>query len=108
MQTPRHLLVRPAFIFAVALTLRLATVAIFLHGDGGNMTIDGARYLIEGYEALGIAQSLASGGGFSKPWPGAGPTAWLPPILPAILAADMSVFGLVRIASRRWPRGFAF
>lgn len=93
-QTPRHLLVLPAFIFAVALTLRLATAAIFLQGDGGNMTIDSARYLTEGYEAVGISQSLAGGNGFSGPWPGAGPTAWLPPIMPAILAAYMSVFGL--------------
>ncbi len=39
-------------------------------------------------------QSLASGQGFSKPWPGAGPTAWLTPVMPTILAADMLVFGL--------------
>jgi hypothetical protein len=72
----------------------LATAAIFLHGDGGHMTIDSAGSFVEGYEAVNIAQSLASGNGFSKPWPGAGTTAWLTPVMPAILAADMLVFGL--------------
>jgi 4-amino-4-deoxy-L-arabinose transferase-like glycosyltransferase len=72
----------------------LATGATFLYGDGRHMTIDSAWMLTEGYEAANIAQSLASGNGFSKPWPGAGPTAWLAPVMPAILAADMLVFGL--------------
>jgi len=88
----KHPLARPAFIFAIALTLRLATGAIFLHD--GRLTIDSSDVFTEGYEAVGVAQSLASGNGFSAPWPGAGPTAWLTPVLPAILAADMSVFGL--------------
>lgn len=89
MTSQRLLLTRPAFIFAVALTLRLATGAIFL----GHKTIDSAGFT-ESYEAVGIAQSVASGHGFSAPWPGAGPTAWLSPVMPAILAADMLVFGL--------------
>lgn len=95
MTSRRHLLARPAFIFVVALTLRLATGAIFLHG--GHETMDSVGFggkFTEGYEAVGIAQSLASGNGFSKPFPGAGPTAWLTPVMPAILAADMFVFGL--------------
>jgi hypothetical protein len=70
----------------------LATAAIFLHG--GHMTIDSAGEFTEGYEAVGIAQSLASGNGFSHPFRGAGSTAWLTPVMPAILAADMRVFGL--------------
>jgi hypothetical protein len=88
---PRHLLIHSAFIFAVAILLRLATGALFLHGFHG--TIDGPGFA-ESTEAVGIAQSLASGNGFSRPWPGAGPTAWLTPIMPAILAADMLIFGL--------------
>jgi hypothetical protein len=98
MTAQRHLLTRPAFIFVVALALRLATAVIFLHAPdayrGGPMTIDSAGMFTEGSEAVNIAQSLASGNGFSKPWPGAGPTAWLTPVMPAILAADMLVFGL--------------
>ena len=91
----RRLLARPAFIFAVALTLRLATAAIFL--GGGHETIDSVGFsnkFTEGYEMVGIARSLTSGHGFSAPWPGAGPTAWITPVMPAILAADMLVFGL--------------
>lgn len=91
MTAQRHLLAHPVFIFAVALTLRLATGAILLHG--GHNTIDSA-VATEGYEAVGIAQSLASGNGFSQPWPGSGRTAWLTPVMPAILAGDMLVFGL--------------
>ncbi len=97
----RHLLTRPALIFAVALTLRLLTATIMLHGPdvyhGGDLTIDSVGFsdkFTEGYEAVSIARSLASGNGFSDPWPGAGPTAWLTPIMPAILAADMRAFGL--------------
>lgn len=92
MTSRRYILTRPGFIFAIALTLRLATGVIFLHG--GQMTFDSAGVFTEGYEAVGIAKSLASGHGFSAPWPGAGPTAWLAPVMPTILAADMLVFGL--------------
>jgi hypothetical protein len=99
MQSRRHFFTRPGFIFAVALMLRLATAAIFLHQPdiyrgGAQMTIDSAAMLTEGYEAVGVAQSLARGNGFAAPWPGAGPTAWLTPVMPAMLAADMRVFGL--------------
>ena len=90
MTAQRHLLAHPVFIIAVALTLRLTTAAFFLHLSG-HKTIDSAEF---GLEAVGIAQSLASGHGFSAPWPGAGTTAWLTPVMPAILAADMLVFGL--------------
>ena len=93
MNSQRQLLARPVFIFAIVLTLRLATGVFLLHGF--DMTIDEAgMHLTEGYEAVNIAQSLASGNGFSRPWPGAGPTAWLTPVLPAILASDMLMFGL--------------
>lgn len=87
----KHLRTRSVFIFFVALTLRFATAAIFLWG--GSQTIDNAN-VTEGYEAVGIAHSLASGNGFSAPWPGSGPTAWLTPVMPGLLALDMSIFGL--------------
>jgi hypothetical protein len=46
-----------------------------------------------GAEYLHIAQSLAAGDGFSSPFPGrTGPTAWMPPVLPAIEAALLRVF----------------
>jgi hypothetical protein len=58
MQSRRHFFTRPGFIFAVALMLRLATAAIFLHQPdiyrgGAQMTIDSAGMLTEGYEAVG-------------------------------------------------------
>jgi 4-amino-4-deoxy-L-arabinose transferase-like glycosyltransferase len=92
MTSVRHLVARPAFIFVVALILRLGAGAIFLRGH--DKTIDSTDSFTEGSEAIGIARSLASGNGFGSPWSGAGPTAWLTPVMPAILAADMLVFGL--------------
>jgi hypothetical protein len=41
-----------------------------------------------GHESFNIARSLAGGEGFAHPFPGrTGPTAWAPPVLPALLAA---------------------
>src|SRR5262245_6776641 len=41
-----------------------------------------------GHEYFNIARSLAEGEGFAHPFPGrTGPTAWMPPVLPTILAA---------------------
>lgn len=90
-KAPRHIFARPVSIFVVALMLRLATAAIFF--NGGHKTIDSAGFT-ESWEAVGIAQSLASGNGFRAPWAGSGPTAWLTPVMPVILAVDMLVFGL--------------
>jgi hypothetical protein len=40
-----------------------------------------------GHEYFNIARSLAAGEGFANPFPGrTGPTAWMPPVLPLILA----------------------
>ena len=87
----KQIVALPIFIFFMALILRFSTAAIFLYG--GVQTIDNAN-VTEGYEAVGIAHSLASGKGFSAPWPGAGPTAWLTPVMPGLLALDMYIFGL--------------
>jgi hypothetical protein len=41
-----------------------------------------------GHESFNIARALAEGEGFAHPFPGrTGPTAWMPPVLPALLAA---------------------
>ena len=41
-----------------------------------------------GHEYFAIARALAAGKGFADPFPAAkGPTAWMPPVLPALLAA---------------------
>jgi 4-amino-4-deoxy-L-arabinose transferase-like glycosyltransferase len=48
-----------------------------------------------GVEALGIARSLLSGNGFSSPFAiPTGPTAFLPPIYPAMLAGIERAFGI--------------
>jgi hypothetical protein len=40
-----------------------------------------------GHEYFNIARSLAAGEGFANPFPGrTGPTAWMPPVLPTLLA----------------------
>jgi hypothetical protein len=46
-----------------------------------------------GAEYFHIAQALAAGRGFADPFPGrSGPTAWMPPILPAIEAVMLRTF----------------
>jgi 4-amino-4-deoxy-L-arabinose transferase-like glycosyltransferase len=53
-----------------------------------------------GVEALGIARSLLSGNGFSSPFAiPTGPTAFLPPIYPAMLAGVERLFGIASKAS---------
>lgn len=48
-----------------------------------------------GYEMGRIARALVTGYGFADPFTGhTGPTAWVPPIYPWILAADFRLFGL--------------
>jgi 4-amino-4-deoxy-L-arabinose transferase-like glycosyltransferase len=48
-----------------------------------------------GYEMGRIARALATGYGYADPfWGHTGPTAWVPPIYPWILAADFKLFGV--------------
>lgn len=48
-----------------------------------------------GYETGRIARSIASGQGFSSPLQGfSGPTAWVPPIYPYLLAGIFKLFGI--------------
>lgn len=53
-----------------------------------------------GYETGSIAGAIARGEGFSSPfWRPSGPTAWIPPIYPYLLAGIFKVFGLFSTAS---------
>jgi 4-amino-4-deoxy-L-arabinose transferase-like glycosyltransferase len=53
-----------------------------------------------GFETGRIARSIASGEGFSSPLQGfSGPTAWLPPLYPYLIAGIFRVFGIYSIAS---------
>ncbi|HSB75609.1 MAG TPA: glycosyltransferase family 39 protein [Terriglobales bacterium] len=57
-------------------------------------------HLFFGYEVGRIASSLASGHGFSSPFPGpSGPTAWLGPVYPLIVAGMFKIFGIYSPAS---------
>jgi 4-amino-4-deoxy-L-arabinose transferase-like glycosyltransferase len=75
----------------VAFTIRMAAMAymqsfqIPLNDDSYNF----------GYETGRIARSIASGQGFSSPLHGSsGPTAWLPPVYPYLLAGIFKIFGI--------------
>lgn len=53
-----------------------------------------------GWEMGRIAQSIASGHGFSNPFgPATGPTAWEPPLYPYLAAGVFSIFGVYSKAS---------
>lgn len=53
-----------------------------------------------GFETGRIARSIASGQGFSSPLQGpSGPTAWLPPIYPYMLAGIFKFFGIYSVDS---------
>jgi 4-amino-4-deoxy-L-arabinose transferase-like glycosyltransferase len=78
-----------ARIFAVALLLRVAFLTL-----AGRYEFS-PDYFGFGWEAGRIARALAMGRGFSDPFHGTtGPTAWLAPLYPAILAVIFKVFGV--------------
>ena len=87
---------RPWFVFMVALALRLAVVP-FLVGDQLNPARGHWDF---GWETGRIARSLASGHGFGSPFFGwTGPTAWMGPIYPALVAGVFKIFGIYSAAS---------
>jgi len=88
--------VRPWFVFLVALGLRLAVVP-FLVGDELNPARDHWDF---GWETGRIARSLASGRGFASPLFGwTGPTAWMGPVYPVLVAGVFKVFGIYSTVS---------
>src|SRR6266478_1745202 len=87
----RRTLRSPVFIATIALVLRL----LFLWTPPSRMRIGSIDGLGLGYEAGRIAQSIVSGRGYSSPFQSeSGPTAWVPPALPFLLAADFKLFGM--------------
>jgi ABC-type glycerol-3-phosphate transport system permease component len=88
--------VRPWFVFLVALGLRLAVVPLLV-GDLLNPARDHWDF---GWETGRIARSLASRHGFGSPFFGwTGPTAWMGPVYPALVACVFKVFGIYSAAS---------
>jgi hypothetical protein len=81
----------PWVIFWVGFGLRVAVILVGhtyrVRGDQGNFNF--------GFEAGRIARSLATGHGYANPFNGiSGPTAWLPPLYPLLMAAAFKVFGI--------------
>jgi 4-amino-4-deoxy-L-arabinose transferase-like glycosyltransferase len=53
-----------------------------------------------GYEMARVARALVSGFGYSDPFSGhTGPTAWVPPLYPLLIAAVFKVFGIYSLMS---------
>jgi hypothetical protein len=78
-------------IFWVGFALR---VVVILVGHTYKVRTDQANFNF-GFEAGRIARSLVTGQGYANPFNGAsGPTAWLPPLYPLLMAAAFKVFGV--------------
>jgi 4-amino-4-deoxy-L-arabinose transferase-like glycosyltransferase len=80
--------------FWVALLVRLAYMTL-----AHTWKIHGQENFAFGYEAGRIAQALVTGYGYADPFANVwmrhtGPTAWLPPVYPLVLAAIFKVFGV--------------
>jgi hypothetical protein len=77
---------RPGWLFLAAIALRLAVVSVFIAHKPVSWGVN---------EAAGIARGLALGRGFASPFHGAtGPTAWLAPVYPCMLAGIFLFFGI--------------
>jgi 4-amino-4-deoxy-L-arabinose transferase-like glycosyltransferase len=86
----------PAFIFLVALTLRLAVITI---GHTYRITPRGDHFQF-GWEMGRIARSLAQNQGFSNPTDlPTGASAWAPPIYPYVLSKVFQLAGVYSNAS---------
>jgi 4-amino-4-deoxy-L-arabinose transferase-like glycosyltransferase len=77
-------------IACAALLLRLVYLFLFFHDQP---IPSGNRYVI-GYETGSIAASLAGGHGYGSPlYVPSGPTAWITPVYPLLLAGVFKIFG---------------
>ena len=93
-QNWRSLLSAPFFIALIAFLVRMAVLAIDIASRSGPHPI------FSGFETVQIATSLATGKGFSSPLGVAsGPTAWLTPIFPLLLAGVFKVCGVGTLAA---------
>ena len=87
----RRLLYSPVFIGGVALLVRVVAIALLQGAHAGQLS----KIWESGPEISNIASSLASHRGFSSPFGvESGPTAWIPPVYPSLLAGIFAVVGL--------------
>jgi hypothetical protein len=83
-------------ILAVALLLRVGFLYQFQH-EHPKQAVSVIPFL---FESGNIAHSLAVGAGFSSPFRvNTGPTAWMPPIYPLLLAGIFRIFGPYTLGS---------
>jgi Gpi18-like mannosyltransferase len=87
-----------AFIVAIAFVVRAAFLYYYFHFVVGRTFQSDEPF---GYETGTIAAAIAQGRGFSSPLKGVqtGPTAWLTPIYPYLLAAIFKFFGVYSYTS---------
>jgi len=82
---------KPFLIFLVAVGVRFGVVGVLLENKQPSWNVN---------EAAGIARQLAAGHGFSSPYHDAsGPTAWVAPVYPSLLAGMFRLFGTETPAS---------
>ncbi len=94
--TLKRLLSSAAFIVVIALALRLAILWWTWH-----RAAPAPPNVPYGYELGCVAKSIASGQGFSSPLPffDTGPTAWLSPVFPYIVAGIFKIWGIYSVKS---------
>ena len=81
----------PIRIFWTGLALRVAYIAI-AHTYRIRLLLDHFQF---GWEGGRIARALATGYGYADPFMGhSGPTTWIPPLFPLLLAGVFKVFGV--------------
>src|ERR1700733_4990702 len=90
----------PWRIFWVALVVRVLYMTL-AHTYRIRVADDHFQY---GWEAARIARALVQGSGYADPFSNSfiahtGPTAWLPPLYPLLIAAVFKVFGVYTLAS---------
>ena len=81
----------PAVITFIALTLRLVAVGFFYRSTWNTLE----NHLYFGFETGRISRSIAEGHGYGNPLSTeTGPTAWLTPVYPYLLAGIFKLFGV--------------
>ena len=86
----------PLAMLLVAFAVRLAVMS---HMQSFHISAEDDHFRF-GFETGRIARSIASGEGFSSPLvKPTGPTAWLPPVYPFLLAGIFKVFGIYSVNS---------
>jgi 4-amino-4-deoxy-L-arabinose transferase-like glycosyltransferase len=96
LRSVRQLLVSPTAIICAALIARFIYLYVFFH----SWPAPANHFYKVGYETGSIAESIAAGRGYSSPLSTpSGPTAWITPIYPLLLAGVFKIFGIFTFSS---------